>query len=106
VVGAENGHLPSSVPVASAVTACQSGISNARSHLSRSLILRSLSSGLVKGGARIERCGAAQIAGVSIIMRASPMHRAAGVPNHEIARPPLIAVDEFRPSRLKGKVVQ
>ena len=41
-------------------------IANARSLLSRSPVLRSLSSGLIKGGARIERCGAAQIAGVSI----------------------------------------
>ena len=68
--------------------------------------LRLGSGGFVEGGAGVERCCAAQIAGMSIVVWATAMHRAAVVPNHEIAGPPFMAVDEFGPGCVESEVVQ
>jgi hypothetical protein len=68
--------------------------------------LRLGSGGFVEGGAGVERCCAAQIAGMSIVVWATTMHRAAVVPNHEIAGPPFMSVDEFGPGRVESEVVQ
>src|SRR5580704_19392 len=46
----------------------------------------------VEGGAGLEGCCAAQIAGTSIVVRAPAMHRAAVIPDHEIANLPFMAV--------------
>jgi hypothetical protein len=64
------------------------------------------SGGVVEGGAGVERCCAAQIARMSIVVRATAMHRAAVVPDQEIADPLFVAVDEFGPGCVKGKVIQ
>ena len=68
--------------------------------------LRLGSGGFVEGGAGVERCCAAQIAGMSIVVWATAMHRAAVGPNHEIAGPPFMAVDEFGPGCVEREVVQ
>jgi len=68
--------------------------------------LRLGSGGFVEGGAGVERCCAAQIAGMSIVVWATAMHRAAVVPNHEIAGPPFMAVDELGPGCVESEVVQ
>src|SRR5260370_3878158 len=63
--------------------------------------LRLGSGGFVEGGAGVQRWCAAQIAGMSIVVWATAMHRAAVLPNHEIAGPPFMAGDELRPRCLQ-----
>src|SRR5271166_4660653 len=63
-------------------------------------------SGLVEGRADVERRRPAQIARVAVVMRPAAMHRAAVVPDHQIADPPFVAVDEFGPGRVRIEVVE
>src|SRR6266853_755417 len=60
----------------------------------------------IEGRADIERRGAAQIARLILVMRAAAVHRVAIIPDHEIADPPFMAVDELRLGREIAEVVQ
>src|ERR1700739_586740 len=63
----------------------------------------------VRGSPKVEpasRVLRGQIAGMSIVVRAPAMHRAAVIPDHEIANLPFMAVDEFRPGCVECEVVQ
>ena len=62
--------------------------------------------GFVEGRADIQCRRAAQIAGLGFIVRTAAMHCAAIVPDHQIADPLFVAVDEFRPGGVQIEVVE
>src|SRR5271165_5135043 len=59
-----------------------------------------------QGRAGVEGGGAAQVTRLGFVVRAAAMHRAAIVPDHQIADPPLVAVDKLRPGRVQIEVVE
>ena len=64
------------------------------------------SGGFVEGRADVERRCPAQIARVAVVVGPAAMHRATVVPDHQIADPPFMAVDEFRPGGVRIEIVE
>ena len=60
--------------------------------------------GFVQGRADVEGCRTPQVSRVGVVVRTAAMHRAAVVPDHEIADLPFVAVDKFRPSGVRVEI--